>query len=208
MSTTDWSNIYSLQNYATRYGKYFIVSLTVFIIGIIAGIASGSQLLPLIENVIPVSSPTHSMMESVDFFEEFTTSSIFINNVQAFFLSLLGFISGGLASVASLLLNGMLVGLVVFVASQELSLLTILSLLLPHGILEISAFSMSGAITIRFTHQIIKAFKGERKTIITTYEIVEILVIIMVVVVLLFVAAWIEVNITPDIGMYIVENYE
>lgn len=207
MDKCDWKDLLSIRNYIDRYGSYFLLSIGIFCIGIIAGIVSGAKLFPLIENVVPVSSPAHATVEQIDFFEEFTTSSIFFNNTQAFMVSLVGLISGGLASVYALLLNGVVIGLVSYIAIQELELLTIIALLLPHGIIEISVFAMSGAITFRFTHQIIKAFQDKRQSIITSYEVVEILLIISVSFILLLLAAWIEVNITPDIGSYVIENY-
>lgn len=73
------------------------------------------------------------------------SAQIFTNNVRVAFLAFAGGLTGGLLTGASLLFNGLIVGLVGGLAIGSGNGDTVLRLLLPHGLLELSLIAVAGA---------------------------------------------------------------
>lgn len=73
---------------------------------------------------------------------------IFLNNLQACALLFLGGASLGIFTMVIISVNGLLIGGVVAFGIQERGLKYILAALLPHGLLELPAFILSGALGV------------------------------------------------------------
>ncbi len=73
---------------------------------------------------------------------------IFLNNSLKVFLFMFLGILGGVIPVFFLIVNGMTLGLVVWVVSQEVTLGEILLSLLPHGVFELPALFIGSALGI------------------------------------------------------------
>ncbi|MFC6973865.1 stage II sporulation protein M [Halomicroarcula sp. GCM10025709] len=66
-----------------------------------------------------------------------------------------------------LVLNGLLIGVVVGLAGQELPSMVILALLLPHGIVEIPALLIVAAIGLRFGRLTVRYLRGTEDRLVT-----------------------------------------
>jgi stage II sporulation protein M len=130
---------------------------------------------------------------------EFTFPAIMFNNLRALFLMGMGAVTAGALSVFGLVVNGLLVGAVVGLVVQQTSWAVILAALLPHGIIELTAFFMAAAIGLRVPHRLARYFLAYDETPLTRTELVELAVLSVVMVVMIVVAAWIEVNVTPEV---------
>lgn len=179
-----------------RFSRWFrwhlVVALAIFFATAFAGYAVFNAI-PLegLSELIPADSPLPDV--------EFTFPAIMFNNLRALFLMGMGVVTGGVLSVFGLVVNGLLVGVVVGVVVQQSSWAVILAALLPHGIIELSAFFMAAAIGLRVPHRFVRYLFAWDETPITRTELVELGVLSVLMVVMIVVAAWIEVNVTPEI---------
>lgn len=130
---------------------------------------------------------------------EFTFPSIMFNNLRALFLMGMGAVTGGVLSVFGLVVNGLLVGAVVGLVVQQTSWAVVLSALLPHGVIELTAFFMAASIGLRVPHRIVRYLFAWDETPVTRTELLELAVLSVVTVLMIVVAAWIEVNVTPEV---------
>lgn len=71
---------------------------------------------------------------------------IFLNNIEACILLFLGGASLGLITLLIISVNGMVIGGVIALVREEKGLLFMAAAILPHGIFEIPAFILSGAL--------------------------------------------------------------
>lgn len=130
---------------------------------------------------------------------EFTFPGIMFNNLRALFLMGMGAVTGGLLSMFGLVVNGLLVGAVVGLVIQQTSWAVILAALLPHGVIELTAFFMAASVGLRVPHRIVRYLLAWDETPVTRTELLELAVLSVVTVVMIVVAAWIEVNVTPEV---------
>ncbi|MBP7121237.1 MAG: stage II sporulation protein M [Methanolinea sp.] len=72
--------------------------------------------------------------------------TLFLNNLQACLLMFLGGASFGLLTVFIISTNGLIIGSVLEMVRQEHSLVYVAAAIVPHGIFEIPAFLISGAL--------------------------------------------------------------
>ncbi|WP_284009759.1 stage II sporulation protein M [Haloarcula pelagica] len=156
----------------------------------------------LLGDAIPVDSlPAGSDAGSNPFLpSEITTVSIAVNNLTAMGVMLLGAVSLGLVTVLGLVLNGLLIGVVVGLAGQELPSMVILALLLPHGIVEIPALLIVAAIGLRFGRLTVRYLRGTEDRLVTEQALREAGWLVGVACVLVLVAAYIEANVTLAIA--------
>ena len=151
-------------------------------------------------DALPVESLTELMPGGSPLDDiEFTFPSIMFNNLRALALMFLGSVTGGALSLFGLFVNGVLVGAVVGVAVKGTSWAVVLAALLPHGVIELSAFFVAAAVGLRVPHRLLRYLLGYDETPLTRTELVELAVIGAVTVVMIVVAAWIEVNVTPSV---------
>ena len=74
---------------------------------------------------------------------------IFVNNIRVTFLAFAGGITAGLVTVAALLYNGMLIGVIGGLAVAAGNADPFLQLVVPHGVLELSCIVVAGAAGLR-----------------------------------------------------------
>jgi len=180
------------------YGRWFrwhlAAALAVFFFSAFAGFAIvGSLPIEDLMSAIPNDSPL----------PEFTFPAIMFNNLRALLLMFLGAVTGGLLSVFGLFVNGALVGGVVAIVGTQTSAAVILAALAPHGVIELSAFFMAAAVGLRIPHRLARYLTGYDETPLSRVEAFELVVLGVVMVVMIVVAAWIEVNVTPDVVRWV-----
>src|SRR5512136_371762 len=122
---------------------------------------------------------------------------LFINNLEACVLLLLGGASFGILTLFVLSLNGILIGSVMEIVHQDHSPVFVAAAILPHGIFEIPAFILSGALGILLAQSLIAEWyhggdaAGEAAGFARLF--------ILYVVPLVVIAAFVEAFITPII---------
>ncbi|MFC7142231.1 stage II sporulation protein M [Halosimplex aquaticum] len=182
----------------TRWFRWHLVaSLALFFASAFAayalvGTIPVEQLVALLEDAqggIPGDSPL----------PELSFVPLLVNNLRAMLFIGLGAITGGLLSVFGLVVNGAVVGAVVSFAVRQTSWAVVLAALLPHGILELSAFFMAASIGLRVPHRVLRWLLGWDETPLSRVELVELAAISLLLVAMIAVAAWIEVNVTLDV---------
>ena len=149
---------------------------------------------------------THQLKSQV----ELTTVSIFTHNLQAALVAYIGGIIG-IVPALTLFSNGFLIGslsgyLMNGTVHQSLSLVDVISYILPHGIFEIPAFIIAGAAGFRLTSVVIDLINSTRgKPYISDdyRKFKDSLALLAIAVILLVIAAIIEANFTIPIGNYI-----
>ncbi|ELZ25704.1 hypothetical protein C475_09604 [Halosimplex carlsbadense 2-9-1] len=186
----------------TRWFRWHLVAALAVFFGsafaayAVVGSIPVAQLEALIEDAqagMPADSPL----------PELAFVPLLLNNLRALLLIGLGTITGGLLSLFGLVVNGGLVGAVVSVVVRQTSWAVILSLLLPHGVIELSAFFAAAAIGLRVPHRIVRYLLGWDETPLSRVELYELAVIAALLVVMIVVAAWIEVYLTRDVAEWI-----
>lgn len=176
--------------YTRWFRKHLAATLLVFFASGLAGYAVGDA---LAVEAITELAPDESVLPELEFVP------IALNNLRVLFLVLAGTITFGLISLFVLFFNGLVIGVVVGLAGQEVPLAVVFAALLPHGILELPAFFAAGAIGLRVPHRVGRFLLGWDETPLTRVELYELVVLTVVLVVAIVVAAWIEVNVTPEV---------
>jgi stage II sporulation protein M len=87
---------------------------------------------------------------------------IFINNFAACILLFLGGASFGILTIFIMSLNGIVIGAIIEIIHESHSLLYVAAALLPHGIFEIPAFIVSGALGILLAQSLIAELHSTR----------------------------------------------
>jgi stage II sporulation protein M len=85
---------------------------------------------------------------------------IFANNLQACILLFLGGASFGILTIFIMSLNGIVIGAIMEIVHQDHTLLFVAAAILPHGIFEIPAFILSGALGILLAQSLIAELYG------------------------------------------------
>lgn len=172
-------------------GGYLAVSVALFGAGVglgwvliagvqpsaLAGFAGGSSLFP----------------------SRITVWTLLVNNLLALGVVLAGVVTFGVTAAASLLFNGLLLGFLLGAPGGP-SLGTSLALILPHGVLELPAFWIAGAVAFRTSHRLVRYLRGQDDEILTTAERYEAVLLTVVAVGLIGVAAVIEARFTVAIA--------
>lgn len=176
--------------YRRWFGWHLAASLVVFFASAFGGYAVFGAL-PVEELADLVPSDTS--------LPEFDFRSITLNNLRALLLMFLGSVTGGLLSLFGLTVNGVVVGAVVGIVVQDTSWVVVLAALLPHGVIELSAFFMAAAVGLRVPHRTARYLTGYDETPLTRVEAFELVVLGVIWVVMIVVAAWVEVTVTPEV---------
>ena len=85
------------------------------------------------------------------------SSSIFTNNIEVSFLAFAGGLLLGAGSVAVLAYNGLMIGAIAGITIQGGNFAILLRYILPHGLLELSCFTVAGAAGLRLAAAMIDA---------------------------------------------------
>jgi stage II sporulation protein M len=86
---------------------------------------------------------------------------LFVNNLEACVLLFLGGASFGILTIFIMSLNGIVIGAIMEIISKDHSALFVAAALIPHGIFEIPAFILSGALGILLAQSLIAEWYDE-----------------------------------------------
>ena len=154
-----------------------------------------------------ISPDTFENVQHVQFVPNISTTSIFFNNLRVIILAaVFSIITFGSLTLALTLVN---LGLVSFIIAQIIMLghdpwLFVATFILPHGIFEIPAILIGMTFALRIGAALIsppEQLDLGQSLLLTLANYAKIL--IFVIIPLLFVAAYIEANITPQIVLYV-----
>ncbi|MFA4825396.1 MAG: stage II sporulation protein M [Methanoregula sp.] len=122
---------------------------------------------------------------------------LFINNFEACILLFLGGVSFGILTIFIMSLNGIVIGAIMQIIHEDHSWIFLAAALLPHGIFEIPAFIISGALGILLAQALIAEYYGGGDTAGEAQKLARIF--LLYVLPLVVVAACVEAFITPVI---------
>ena len=167
----------------------FCATITVGWVGTVQNPAIGENLMKLFEKEvagqIDVDNPFDMCIK------------LFINNFEACILLFLGGASFGILTIFIMSLNGIVIGAIMEIIHKDHSWAFIAAALLPHGIFEIPAFIISGALGILLAQSLISEWYGRGDTAGEAQKLARIFVFYVLPLVL--VAACVEAFITPVI---------
>lgn len=181
--------------------KIFEILIIIFVLGFIIGCIFSDKiapfLMPLLKEAMGVDNA--SSIDALD---------IMIHNETTAIMVFFGSIIFGIYSIASMFVNGFVMGFLAgYTIKSTYTLIMFLALIVPHGIIEIPAFfcsCASGILLFLFIFRVIKD-KIYKNTLKEAYEnnkknLKHAIVLILMAIVLFAVAALIEGFITPHIG--------
>ncbi|MFA6226451.1 MAG: stage II sporulation protein M [Methanoregula sp.] len=122
---------------------------------------------------------------------------LFMNNLEACILLFLGGASFGILTIFIISLNGIMIGAIMEIIHKDHSWVFIGAALLPHGIFEILAFIISGALGILLAQSLIAEWYGGADSAGEAQKLTRIF--LLYVLPLVVVAACVEAFITPVI---------
>jgi stage II sporulation protein M len=120
---------------------------------------------------------------------------IFFNNLEACILLFLGGASFGVLTIIILSLNGIVIGSIMEIVSKDHTALFVAAAILPHGIFEIPAFILSGALGILLAQSLIAEWYGREDTAVVARSFGRLFILYVLPLVAL--AAFVEAFITP-----------
>ncbi|MDG5777030.1 stage II sporulation protein M [Haloarculaceae archaeon H-GB2-1] len=175
------------------FGVHLAVAVAVFVAGVLlgVGIVEAIPLATLAEWAAGAESPLP---------DRITFWTIFTNNVRAMALMFLGSITLGVLSLFGLFLNGVILGFVGNAALARTSPLVFAALVVPHGIIELPALFVAGALGLRVAHRIARWLLAYDDRPLTSVEAYELVVLLTVLTVAIAVAAYIEATYTLAIA--------
>ncbi|MDD1697237.1 MAG: stage II sporulation protein M [Methanoregula sp.] len=167
----------------------FCATITVGWIGTMQHPVIGENLMKLFEKEV---AGQIMGKDSVDIFVK-----LFLNNLEACILLFLGGASFGILTIFIITLNGILIGAIMEIVHKDHSIGFVVAAILPHGIFEIPAFIISGAIGILLAQSLINEWYTGTDTAEDAKKFARIF--ILYVLPLVAIAAFIEAFITPII---------
>lgn len=90
------------------------------------------------------------------------SSQIFVNNIRVTLLAFAGGISAGLLTAASLIFNGLLIGVLAGLSARSGQMPAFVELVAPHGVLELSCIVVAGAAGLRMGWSLIDPGRRHR----------------------------------------------
>jgi stage II sporulation protein M len=125
----------------------FCATITVGWVGTMKNPAIGEDLMKLFEKEVA------GQIMGKDSLEIFVR--LFFNNLEACLLLFLGGASFGILTIFIMSLNGILIGSIMEIVHKDHSVAFVIAAILPHGIFEIPAFILSGALGILLAQSLI-----------------------------------------------------
>ncbi len=122
---------------------------------------------------------------------------LFANNLEACIFLFLGGASFGIFTIFIMSLNGIVIGAIMEIVSKAHSALFVAAAILPHGVFEIPAFIISGALGILLAQSLIAEWYGEGDSAVEAQRYARLFV--LWVLPLVAIAATVEAFITPVI---------
>ncbi|HII99765.1 MAG TPA: stage II sporulation protein M [Methanoregula sp.] len=120
---------------------------------------------------------------------------LFFNNLEACILLFLGGASFGILTIFIMSLNGIVIGAIMEIISKDHSALFVAAALIPHGIFEIPAFILAGALGILLAQSLIAEWYGSGDTAVAAHAYARLF--LATVLPLVLTAALVEAFITP-----------
>ena len=200
---TEFSNF--ITGVYQRNKSILIISVAIFFIPFFLGILMGYFLPGLTEYLL---TEYVKLIQSLPL--EMTTSYIFTHNLGAALLTYIGGVIG-IIPVGTLSFNGFFIGSFIGYLTRgsilssfgTLSATEFIAYTLPHAIFEIPGFIISGAAGFRVTTLVIGIIRSmKNKTPINEHywKFKDSLILLLIAIILLFIAAFIEANLTIPIG--------
>ena len=122
-------------------------------------------------------------------------SRLFANNLEACILLFLGGASFGILTIFIMSLNGIVIGAIMEIVHKDHTPLFVAAAILPHGIFEIPAFIIAGALGILLAQSLIAEWYGKGDTAADASRFARFFV--LYVLPLVAIAACVEAFITP-----------
>lgn len=128
--------------------NYIIAAAIIFIVCFIIGIFATQTAYEFLKPVLP--APLSNLGSIHDLKEPLTSdpvgmsTKIMLNNVKEALQAFIGGITAGVFTVFSLAKNGFVIGIIISIIFSMSNPMSILALLLPHGIIELTALFISG----------------------------------------------------------------
>jgi len=174
--------------------RYVPVAALILVVSVLVGYGLGSQIpAEWLQN--PGTTGESAFMPA-----ELTTLSLTINNLGALLVMALGAVSFGAMTVVSLVLNGLVIGVVVGIALKQVSPVVVAALIVPHGLIEIPALLIVAAVGLRFGWCTIQYIRGRTNELVTGQDIRDAGWLLATAAVLIVIAAYIEANLTLEIA--------
>ena len=167
----------------------FFATLTVGWVGTMQNPSVGENLMKLFEKEVAGQINVDNPFDMC--------GKLFINNLGACILLFLGGASFGILTIFIMSLNGIVIGAIMEIIHKDHSWVFIAAALLPHGIFEIPAFIISGALGILLAQSLISEWYGGADTAGEAQKLARIFV--LYVLPLVVIAACVEAFITPVI---------
>ncbi len=120
---------------------------------------------------------------------------LFANNLQACILLFLGGASFGILTIFIMSLNGIVIGAIMEIVHQDHTPLFVAAAILPHGIFEIPAFILSGALGMLLARSLLAEWYAGEDTAVDAHRFGRLF--ILYVLPLVAIAACVEAFITP-----------
>lgn len=165
----------------------FTATLSVGWVGTIQNPAIGEQLMSVFQKEVA------GQIISENPFDIF--AKLFFNNLEACILLFLGGASFGVLTIFIMSLNGIVIGSIMEIVHLDHSALFVAAALLPHGVFEIPAFIISGALGIVLAQSLISEWYGGPDTASVAKKLARTFVVYVLP--LVAVAAFVEAFITP-----------
>jgi len=134
----------------------FFTTMCVGWVGSAQNPAVGEQLMKLFEKEIAGQFSTENPLDMC--------AKLFLNNLGACILLFIGGASFGILTIFIMSLNGIVIGAIMEIVHETHSPLFVAAALVPHGIFEIPAFIISGALGILLAQSLIAEWYGEGDT--------------------------------------------
>jgi len=167
----------------------FFTTVTVGWFGSMLNPNAGQDLMKLFENEVAGQMSPDNPFD--------LAPKLFANNLEACILLFLGGTSFGILTIFIMSLNGIVIGAIMEIVHQDHSSLFVAAALLPHGIFEIPAFILSGALGFLLAQSLITEWYGTGDSAIDAEKYGRIF--LLYVLPLVAVAAFVEAFITPVI---------
>lgn len=170
-----------------HYRWYVLVSGLLFGVGIVIGTLLVGQL--SLQTLFGGQTPENA-------FPKPTVGLLIRNNAIVVGLLVASVLTLGLAAVAILVYNGVIVGYVGRLVADRAGIEVVVLGFLPHGVVEIPAFLLASGVALRASHQLVAAVLGDRESVPTATLLRDSGIVVVVALVLIVVAAVIEAEIT------------
>lgn len=154
----------------------------------------------LLGSAVPLDSLPTAAGGDTGPFPALTTVDLAVNNLVAMLVLLLGAVSLGLVTLFGLVLNGLVIGVVVGIAVQQVDPLVVAMLLVPHGVLEIPALLVASAVGLRFARLTVRYIRGLEATLLTRRDLREAGWLVVASALCIVVGAYIEANLTLELA--------